>query len=230
MRLVCLSDTHGMHELAKPPAGDVLVHAGDFTRRGSLEEVEAFTTWFRAQPHPHKVLVAGNHDFAFERTPEAAAALVEGITYLEDAAAVIDGITFWGSPWQPWFYDWAFNLQRGAELRRVWDRIPDETDVLITHGPPHGILDETRRQEAVGCEELLAAVQRVRPALHCFGHIHEGFGADARDGTLFVNAAFADFEYDPGNFPVVVDVERNADGRTRATLVSIGPPADSGAP
>jgi Icc-related predicted phosphoesterase len=214
-----------MHQLAHPPEGDVLLHAGDFTRGGSLDEVRAFTTWFAAQPHRHKIVVAGNHDFAFERTPEAAAPLVDGMTYLQDAGVTIDGVRFWGSPWQPWFHNWAFNLERGAPIRQKWDLIPADTDVLITHGPPHGILDETRRKEAVGCEELRVVVSRVRPALHLFGHIHEGFGADEREGILFVNAAFVDFEYDPGNFPVVVDVERSPHGRIRATLVSLGPPA-----
>jgi Icc-related predicted phosphoesterase len=102
--------------------------------------------------------------------------------------------------------DWAFNLQRGPALREKWALIPEGTDVLITHGPPFGILDWTARGERVGCEDLLEAVRRVKPRLHVFGHIHEGYGEHEQDGTRFVNASICTEAYQPTNAPIVVDV------------------------
>ncbi|MDJ0973317.1 MAG: metallophosphatase domain-containing protein [Planctomycetota bacterium] len=206
MRLVCLSDTHGMEPEGGVPPGDVLVHAGDLTTRGTRPEVEAAHAWLAALPHRHKVVVAGNHDWAFERDATWARATMTGVTYLEDAEALIDGIRFWGSPWQPWFFDWAFNLQRGAELAAKWAQIPDGVDVLITHGPPAGHGDVTWDGRGVGCADLLEAVQRVRPRVHVFGHIHEGYGTTESDGTTFINASTCDLRYRPVNPPIVYEL------------------------
>jgi predicted phosphodiesterase len=205
MRIVCISDTHSLHGRFPVPDGDVLVHAGDATRRGSEAELRDVNHWLGTLPHRHKVLVAGNHDFGFQRSPEAAG-WITNAHYLQDRALLIEGVRFYGSPWQPWFHDWAFNLPRGAELRRVWDRIPAGTDVLVTHGPPHGILDRTDDGEHVGCEELAAAVARVRPKLHVFGHIHEGYGQRVLDGVRYVNASICDVRYRPVQGAVVVEV------------------------
>ncbi|HNC99840.1 MAG TPA: metallophosphoesterase, partial [Myxococcota bacterium] len=112
----------------------------------------------------------------------------------------------WGSPWQPRFFDWAFNLDRGEPLRRVWQKIPDGIDILVTHGPPKGILDRVQRGGEVGCEELREALRRVRPRLHVFGHIHEAYGQLHLDGTHFVNAASCNLDYRPVNPPVVVEL------------------------
>lgn len=206
MRIVCLSDTHNLQDHIHVPEGDLLLHAGDFTRRGTEPEVAPFLDWLAAQPHRHKVLVAGNHDFLFEREPARARALVRGAVYLEDTGVEIEGLRIWGSPWQPWFHDWAFNLRRGAPLREKWDRIPPDTDVLVTHGPPFGLFDRTDTGEDAGCADLLEAVRRVRPRLHLFGHIHEGYGRETRDGTTFVNASICDRAYRPVNAAVVVDL------------------------
>jgi Icc-related predicted phosphoesterase len=205
MRIVCLSDTHNLHDRIRVPEGDLLLHAGDATNRGTEKEVSAFTDWLAAQPHRHKVVVAGNHDFLFERQPGVARAHVHGAVYLQDDAVEIEGIRIWGSPWQPEFYDWAFNLPRGAALREKWDLIPEGTDVLITHGPPQGVRDGVDGRPE-GCADLLEAVRRVRPRLHLFGHIHEGYGREERDGTTFVNASICDRGYRPVNPPVVVDL------------------------
>lgn len=207
MKWVCLSDTHGHHARLEVPYGDVLVHAGDMTRKGSLEGLEDFLAWFAAQPHPHKILVAGNHDFVFqERRSEARCLIPAGVTYLEDEACTVGGFKVWGSPWQPWFHDWAFNLPRGREIRAKWDLIAEGTDVLITHGPPFGILDHVPRQGAVGCEDLLARVLEVRPKVHIFGHIHEGAGQVQRNGIRFVNASICDEAYRAAHPAQVVDL------------------------
>ncbi len=219
MRIVCLSDTHGHHAALDVPEGDVLVHAGDATLGGTGEEVTAFAAWFRALPHREKLFIAGNHDRLFEDAPgEARGLLGDGIVYLQDAGTTIGGKRFWGSPWQPWFLNYAFNLRRGEALRAKWDLIPEGTDVLITHGPPRGLRDRVEGPVAqllgrmigqgphAGCDDLREAVTRRRPALHVFGHIHEGYGREAIDGTVFVNAAVVDARYRPVNAPVVVEL------------------------
>lgn len=130
--------------------------------------------------------------------------------YLRNSAIDIEGVRFYGSPWQPRFMHWAFNLSRGEDLRRKWDFIPEDTDVLVTHGPPHGRLDLVPRDRAgifenTGCEELLLAVKRIRPKLHVFGHIHEGYGVTRESGTTFVNACVCDAAYRPVNPAVIIE-------------------------
>jgi len=207
MRLVCLSDTHNLHERLSVPDGDVLLHAGDFTARGTEREVAAFGAFLARLPHRHKVVVAGNHDFLFEKKPARARELLGDVLYLEDALAQVGPLTVYGSPWQPWFHDWAFNLRRGPELAAKWALVPSGVDVLVTHGPPHGLFDRTVHGEHVGCEELTRALPRIRPRLHLFGHIHEDYGAAQLDGTLAVNACNCDLRYRAVNAPVVVDLE-----------------------
>ncbi len=211
MRIVTISDTHTLHEGVVLPDGDLLVHAGDFTLGGQPHEVEEFFAWLERQPHRNKVLIAGNHDLLFEYAPDYARAMVPpNVIYLEDSGCEIEGMYLWGSPWQPWFLDWAFNLATEAELQAKWDLIPPNTDVLVTHGPPYGILDECDDGRRVGCPALAATVRRINPRLHLFGHIHEGYGRavdpTGQAGTTFVNACVCDHLYRPVNPPVVVDV------------------------
>jgi Icc-related predicted phosphoesterase len=190
MRIVAVADTHLFERDLPPlPRGDVLVHAGDLCRRGDLEELERAAAWLRALPYRHKIVVAGNHDWAFARQPaEARALLGPGVCYLEDRETSIDGLRFWGSPWQPAFGDWAFNLPRGAPLAEKWALIPAGIDVLVTHAPPEGQGDRTSMAGRLGCRDLRERVAALQPRLHLFGHIHEDGGAWEEKGTLFVNA------------------------------------------
>ena len=204
MQLVLISDTHQRHDHLAIPPGDVLVHAGDFSTRGREPEVVAFNEWLGGLPHRVKIVIAGNHDFLFERDPARARALLTNATYLQDSETSVDGIRFWGSPWQPRFFDWAFNLERGAPLRGKWDLIPAGIDVLVVHGPPRGVLDRTWRGEEVGCDDLLAALQRVRPRLFVCGHIHEAYGECDLAGIHCVNAACCDERDRPFHEPVTV--------------------------
>lgn len=221
MKIVCISDTHGLHrQMPDRPDGDVLVHAGDCLGHGSRAELVEFLEWFSAHPHKHKILVAGNHDWAFWDHPVEAAEICKwhGVRYLEDDEVTIDGVKFYGAPWTPKFFDWAFMLPRlSTELARKWTRIPDDTDVLITHGPPHGIRDEAPMPNPdtldrhVGCEMLLDRVLQVRPRVHVFGHIHEGYGIleefhGLQTRTTFVNASICDPGYRPTNQPVVLEL------------------------
>lgn len=205
-RLVLLSDTHGHHEALRVPEGDVLVHAGDFCTSGKERQARAFARWLARQPHPHKIVIAGNHDRCLEIDIGLGDQLFEGATYLLDREATAAGLRFYGSPWQPEFLSWAFNLPRGEPLRAVWSKIPAGVDVLVTHGPPFGVLDRTYDGLWVGCEELRMAVDRVQPRLHVFGHIHEGAGTHTEGRTLFANASVCTLAYEPTNPVLVVDV------------------------
>ena len=208
MKVVCISDTHTFENEIEVPDGDVLIHAGDATIEGSPEEVAAFGWWLDAQPHKHKIVIAGNHDWLFERVPEQARYLINfpGVHYLQDSGVEINGVRFYGSPWQPRFHDWAFNVDRGAAIKQKWDRIP-KCDVLITHGPPYSILDYTKWGEPrLGCEELLRAVTRVGPRLHVFGHIHGGYGEFALRDVHFINASICNEAYQPVNKPIVFEI------------------------
>src|SRR5271170_4080000 len=175
--------------LAPVPDGDILIHAGDATMMGRMNEIAAAGVWMRNLPHKHKIFVAGNHDWMFEKNPTLAVDLFNqgilgltdkpGSTYLQDSEVTVEGLRIYGSPWQPRFYDWAFNLDRGAAIKAKWDLIPEGLDVLITHGPPMGIHDQITPHlgsNHLGCEELMTAVERVKPKIHVYGHIHGGYG------------------------------------------------------
>ncbi|MGF1508619.1 MAG: metallophosphoesterase [Myxococcota bacterium] len=191
MRLALLSDSHMKHDRLHRPDADIVIHAGDFTRRGGEEETVRFLDWFASFPAPRKVLVAGNHDVWCEREPERfrSACSDRDITYLCDEGVTIAGLRFWGSPVTPKFRSMAFNRERGDDIQAHWAQIPQSIDVLVTHGPPHGILDRIVLGMHVGCERLLASVSVKPPRLHVFGHIHEAAGEEIRGGCRFVNAA-----------------------------------------
>lgn len=218
MRIVCLSDTHTERERVVVPDGDVLVHAGDLTYRGRPDEIGYELDWLASLPHPHKVFIAGNHDWGFQNEYSVQVRLHaarRSLIYLQDSGTDIDGVAFYGSPWQPWFHDWAFNLPRnGPELEAKWAAIPDDTEVLITHGPPHGIRDKVGSAylragspERAGCEKLRDRIKQLSfLRLHVFGHIHEAHGTAERGGVKYVNAAICNRQYYPTNPPIVVDL------------------------
>lgn len=185
----------------------MLIHCGDFCGVGTMSEIERFRQDFLALPHKYKVVVAGNHDWPCEREYDDARLAMNDFTYLQDEGTEIAGLKLYGSPWQPAFGRWAFNLPRKSfELADKWRRIPDNVDVLITHGPPYGILDRVKFGAHVGCEYLRERVDELKPRLHCFGHIHEAYGQELHGDTLFVNAASVDIWYRLANPAVVVDL------------------------
>lgn len=205
VRVVAMSDSHNLHRRVEIPPGDILLHAGDITAQGDLKDLADFDAFLGTLPHRHKIVIAGNHDFCFEQDPGAAQALMRNAIYLEDAAVTVEGIKIYGSPWQPWFYDWAFNLPRGEALREKWALIPEDVDILVTHGPPRGHLDLTTAGDSAGCDDLRARVEAVRPAYHVFGHIHEGYGMTRDAHTTYVNACVCTVAYKPWNRPLVFD-------------------------
>ncbi len=204
MRIVAVADTHLYHGDLRVPDGDVFVHAGDMCRGGRLTELEEAAAWIRGLPHALKIVVAGNHDWCFVREPEAArAALGPDVVYLEDSGHDCAGLRVWGSPWQPAYGGWAFNLPRGAPLAEKWARIPAGLGVLITHGPPQGFGDRSWTSVRGGCVDLRARVEAVRPRVHLFGHIHEDGGAWTHAGTTYVNCTTWECE----RRPTVIDLD-----------------------
>jgi len=226
LKIVCISDTHAKTiPDEQMPAGDVLVHAGDVTNNGKRLQMESMSEWFRHLAnikYSHIVWVGGNHDFMLDafRTEQNEYA-IDGrlfhhpnIHYLRDSGITIGGKHFWGTPWTI-SGDWAFSEMNRAHRRDIFNKIPLHTNVLISHGPPYSILDRcdgAHGYGSVGDMELLGAVERVRPQLHVFGHIHDGYGMTKIGGTTFVNAAVTRVkpsEADPyplQNPPIVVEI------------------------
>lgn len=203
MKIICTSDTHGQHRKTNLPAGDLLIHAGDVSH-GRKHEIPDFIDWFCNQPHPFKIFIGGNMDYLLETEAERFKKMLPAnVFYLENEKLTIEGIKIWASPAIP-RYVGAFNFDRGEPLRKIWERIPSGTDILITHTPPFSILDKTSRGLTVGCKDLLAAVKKVRPKLHVFGHVHEAYGQVSQGGTLFVNASHMR-NWHPENAAIEID-------------------------
>lgn len=208
MKFVAISDTHCRHRSLRLPKGDVLLHAGDITYRGEKKEIEDFLNWFGSLPFSHKIFIAGNHDFFFEKEKAALIQklIPETVHYLKDEEIVINGIKIWGSPYTPWFYRWAFNKRRGIPLALHWEKIPSDTNILLTHGPVFGILDMLLNEQHAGDRDLLKKVLAIKPAVHVCGHIHESYGMTKRDGIKFINACLLNESYELINKPVVFEV------------------------
>lgn len=208
MQFVLISDTHAQHRALTLPMGDVIIHAGDISRRGEESEIVDFLNWFTCLDFQHKIFIAGNHDFYFERNSEdrIKEIIPENITYLCDSGTTINKLKIWGSPITPWFYNWAFNRRRGEQIKHHWDLIPADTDILITHGPVFGKLDRTMVGHKAGCEELLEKVQKVNPKIHICGHIHEAYGQISDAETHYVNASVLNENYLLINEPIVFEI------------------------
>ena len=211
MKLCIISDTHTKHNYIsiEKYEADVLIHCGDISSNGGIQAIENFLEWFGSlEQFKHKIFIAGNHDWLFERANLRAREVVpNNIIYLEDEGVVIDGVKFYGTPVQKHFCNWAFNRDE-SKMAQHWIAIPDDTDVLITHSPPYSILDLVPRVgECHGSPSLYKEiVERIRPKVHCFGHIHEGYGIKIIDGIKFINASCLDGNYYAVNDPVIVEI------------------------
>ncbi len=214
MRIVLISDTHGLHQdiganrrsyngVSPPlPKGDMIIHSGDLGE--SKADTRNFLHWFAGlKDYRYKIFIAGNHDRYVEGAPDDFLSYsnhYRSITYLEDSSVEIEGLKIYGSPYTRNLPSWAFQVKDGEEAVKHWSKIPDDTDILVTHGPPYGILDEVinlrgRTDRSVGCKSLRERVEEVKPKLHVFGHIHEGRGTELRNGTTFINASMLDENY-----------------------------------
>jgi Icc-related predicted phosphoesterase len=210
MKICIISDTHNKHKrLGVLPNADMIIHCGDMSSVGHSHEIHDFMGWYgHLKQFKYKLIIAGNHDWLFERNRLIAMDKVpENVTYLEDSGIEIEGIKFWGSPVQPPFNNWAFNRPE-EKLAQHWQAIPDDTDVLITHGPPHSIFDWSIYDKIhTGSPSLyFEVVDRIRPKLHCFGHIHGGYGIKVIENTTFINASNLDEQYMCVNPPVLFEI------------------------
>mmetsp|Transcript_29494 Transcript_29494/g.76149 ORF Transcript_29494/g.76149 Transcript_29494/m.76149 type:complete len:259 (-) Transcript_29494:213-989(-) len=221
MKIVAISDTHNCTDKFEPPAGDVLLIGGDFTGRGRYGEVQHFLKFIDTIKHKYKhiVVTAGNHEVTFDEKShsykEECKELVlscKDIVYLENTVCELEvgegenkeKVKIFGSPYTLKFWG-GFQITRAKE-RAFWDElIPDDVDIVITHGPPHRILDRVPMKGNVGDKNLMANVERIKPKLHMFGHIHEDHGAMVVGDTLFVNAAVCNVLYYPSNPTIVID-------------------------
>lgn len=208
LKFVTISDSHGYHKQLKLPPGDALIHAGDISMRGDELSIIDFLHWFSHQNYEYKILIAGNHDFYFERASigQIEKIIPEDVIYLNDSGTTINNIKIWGSPITPWFFDWAFNRYRGEQIKRHWDLIPLDTDILITHGPISGILDSTKKGEHAGCEDLLNSVNKIKPRVHICGHIHEAYGTVEKAGIKYINASVLSERYELINDPIIFEL------------------------
>ena len=232
MKLALASDIHGKWNwpALKWPDADVLCLAGDILNnyaqgRGCVLEtlnqnceLDEMCTFLKGL-YKEVVIVPGNHDWNFFRPNSSALAkeicAKHNVRLLLDSQYVLEGKVFYGSPWQPWFFNWAFNFpnpdrdgQVAADMAaiRAWDGISPDADVLITHGPPYGVLDLTYDGRRVGCKHLAKKVKEIRPALHIFGHIHFSSGIYKEENTTYVNAAVLNEGYEIEYQPRVIEV------------------------
>ncbi len=208
MIIDCISDLHG--DYPKLDGGDLLIIAGDLVAYGKESEYKEFNSWLCKQCYSKVVIIGGNQDRHLQKIRPDQRYFSAGV-YLCDSGTEFAGIKIWGSPWTPTFYNWHFMLDRGAQIKEKWDLIPDDTDILITHGPPYGRLDETVKGDHVGCENLWGALRRVQPRLHVFGHIHEGHGRLDLKGidhdVTLVNCSIMNERYEPVNKPIRVELD-----------------------
>lgn len=216
MKITFISDTHARHRRLDLPVGDLLIHAGDIMTSGyNSYELQDFCRWFDAQYYDVCAFIAGNHDRFIENEPEKAMEIINSydVDYMQDGGFEYgdypdEMVKVYGSPWQPEFYSWAFNLPRnGEELAKVWNDIPEDIGILVTHGPPFGHLDTIGPQSTnnLGCELLRARVDEIKPKIHVFGHIHGGYGYKFHNGTHFINASVLNESYEYRNKPITID-------------------------
>lgn len=206
--MVCISDTHELHREVDVPAGDILLHAGDFTMFSkSTAAILDFNEWLGELPHRHKIVVPGNHEFFLE-SDLSKRSLLSNATVLIDEGLTVMGLTIWGSPITP-LYGGAFGRSSPVDRARLYATIPDDVNILVTHGPPYGVLDRSPGMlRHSGCPELREAVTQLKPQLHLFGHVHGAHGMTSVDDTLFVNAALLGPGGDIEGTPILLRMAR----------------------
>ena len=234
IRIICISDTHSKHPSMPPlPPCDILIHAGDFTNLGSLEDIKSFNSYLGTVESKYNIVIAGNHELLLDEQPSEkksekipyispeiyietareAEKLLSNCIYLSDSGVTLYKYNIYGSAYQPYNGGWAFNLPYHSQLIDKWAQIPMNTDILVTHTPPYGVGDGSFLSKGkilhIGCQNLMDAVLRIKPILHVFGHVHEGYGVytlPRLDDTLFVNSAICNYFYKVNNKPIIIDV------------------------
>jgi Icc-related predicted phosphoesterase len=232
MRIAAISDVHGKwNKLGNIEPCDILISAGDYSFTGEKHMVEDFHKWLNKQPTKHIISVQGNHECFIDKMPQPVRGRISSLTFSEakelaqsvcprvhfigdGETVVIDGIKIHGSACTPWFHSWAWN-RLSWELKEEWAKIPDDTDILITHGPAYGILDTvnfadgTPKSEHLGCQHLMDRIREIKPDLHIFGHIHSSHGIKHHEGVSFYNASCCDEMYVASNPVTYIDYEKD---------------------
>ena len=232
IRVICFSDTHSGHQKVPIewfPPGDIALFAGDFTNVGSLKDTKSFISFYASLPYKYKVLIAGNHEVTYDKenreriighytrheTEECnnnididsiknEAINDDRVIYLEDSSVELMGLKIYGSPYSVEFGNWAFPTFDNEKGSR-WEKIPNDTDIVLVHGPPYGILDKTTRGLNAGCPYLKKKISKIKPALCVFGHIHEAYGVVQKKNTIYANASVLNIQYSVQNKPIVID-------------------------
>jgi len=226
MKILTISDSHSKHDQIPKewliPA-DVIIHAGDISNMGYLNEIELFCNWFNGlEQYTYKIFCGGNHDFGLAEKPKEVAEILKrypDIIYLEDSGVEIEGVKIYGSPQTPYFHGWAFNCARNQQdsirykktlIKDYWDKLDNSIDILFTHGPVHGLHDLTPSGEFVGCKDLLDTIvtKLDNCLLHICGHIHMGHGFAYKYGKTFVNASILNERYMLAYKPIIVDFDK----------------------
>lgn len=209
LRVVCISDTHELHRELSVPFGDLLIHAGDFTFFGKgTRAIKDFNDWLGELPHRHKIVTCGNHEYAFDSNPKLRELITNG-TLLLNESVMVGSAKVWASPLTV-HYGGAFGRSNAADRMRAYASIPTDTDILVTHGSPYGVLDSSPADYPgpAGDRKLREAVIRVRPKLHIFGHVHSGYGVRPTRHTLFVNAALLGWDGSLEKRPIVLELSQ----------------------
>lgn len=217
MKIVAISDTHEQHKNVTLPKGDILIHCGDSTNQGSLLKYKDFITWMGKQDFTHKICIFGNHELGFSKQYKKTEAVnlckSNNVILLDNSGIELNGLKFWGSPATPKFFNWEFNYNRGKEIAEVWAKIPNDTNILITHGPPAGILDLVLNDfgdpnQHEGCSDLRNRIEELSELkVHLYGHLHlQGSNIAKLNGKIFGNAAICDDKYKTVHKPLEIEI------------------------
>lgn len=218
MKITFFSDTHNAHKFVDIPSdSDMVIFTGDMCGHGNIKECKSFLRWFSELPNKYKVMISGNHDIYMDKSHyknngrdyNPKDIIPQNIIYLENETVTIEDIKIFGSPVTPWFYDWAFNVNRGEDILEYWNKIEPDTDIIITHGPPQGILDRCMDGSEVGCIDLKNKIDEIKPSIVAFGHIHEAYGIKDIDDVKYINSSIMTVRYQPLNDPITIDYEKS---------------------
>jgi Icc-related predicted phosphoesterase len=210
MKFSCISDTHGIPDKLKIESSDFIIHSGDILKKYKLEQVEEFVHWYSNLPAKYKILVAGNHDRFMTREKQTFLDMIKDkIIYLENSGIELEGIKFWGSPSVKWCGPYKhFTFMDETEAQEIFSQIPPDTDILISHGPPYGILDSDSELDGTyhhGSKALLERILQIKPRYHVFGHVHRNYGQFQNEHTIFINSCIVSNDEIPENNPFVFE-------------------------
>lgn len=217
LKIVAISDCHNKYHKLIIPECDILISAGDYSFQGNRKEVKDFHEWFNKQPAKHKISVQGNHELYVEKyfneMKQVAEEACPGVHFIDEGLVEVEGLKIWCSAITPFFCDWAWN-RHSYEIKKHWDKIPDDVDIVATHGPCYGILDQTTyadgtpKSNPLGCPYLAVRIKELKPDIHLCGHIHSGFGEKHIDGTSYYNVSICDELYTPSNPITIIEYEK----------------------